>query len=116
VVDETGAFIGSVSAGCVENDVIVAALDVIADGVAQRLEFGVADETAWRVGLSCGRRICVLVQKLDEAAAELLAVSLRMSAERRACDRHAARRRRRVRHRDRRSARSFCRLERCLHA
>ncbi|ATQ70663.1 MULTISPECIES: XdhC family protein [Methylosinus] len=84
VVDETGAFVGSVSAGCVENDVIVAALDVIADGVAQRLEFGVADETAWRVGLSCGGRICVLVQKLDDAAAELLDVSLRMSTERRA--------------------------------
>ena len=57
---------------------------MIADGVAQRLEFGVADETAWRVGLSCGGRICVLVQKLDDAAAELLDVSLRMSAERRA--------------------------------
>jgi xanthine dehydrogenase accessory factor len=84
VVDETGAFVGSVSAGCVENDVIVAALDVIADGVARRLEFGVADETAWRVGLSCGGRICVLVQKLDDTAAELLDVLLRMSAERRA--------------------------------
>ncbi|MBY6243855.1 XdhC family protein [Methylosinus sp. Sm6] len=83
-VDETGAFVGSVSAGCVENDVIVAALDVIADGVAQRLQFGVADETAWRVGLSCGGRICVLVRKLDDAAAGLLDVSLRMSAERRA--------------------------------
>jgi xanthine dehydrogenase accessory factor len=84
VVDETGAFGGSVSAGCVENDVIVAALDVIADGVARRLEFGVADETAWRVGLSCGGRICVLVRKLDEAATGLLDASLRMLAERRA--------------------------------
>jgi xanthine dehydrogenase accessory factor len=84
VVDETGAFAGSVSAGCVENDVIVAALGVIADGVARRLEFGVADETAWRVGLSCGGRICVIVQKLDEAATELLDASLRMLAERRA--------------------------------
>ncbi|MBY6243018.1 XdhC family protein [Methylosinus sp. Sm6] len=84
VVDETGAFVGSVSAGCVENDVIVAALDVIADGVARPLEFGVADETAWRVGLSCGGRICVLVQKLDDSAAELLDASLRMIMERRA--------------------------------
>jgi xanthine dehydrogenase accessory factor len=55
VVDETGRFIGSVSAGCVENDVIVAAVvDVTANGASRVLEFGVADETAWRAGLSCG--------------------------------------------------------------
>lgn len=38
---------------------------MIGDGKARMLEFGVADETAWRVGLSCGGRIRVYVEKLD---------------------------------------------------
>jgi Flp pilus assembly secretin CpaC len=40
-------------------------IDVIASGKPKMLEFGVADETAWRVGLSCGGRIKVYVEKLD---------------------------------------------------
>ena len=40
------------------------ALDVIKAGTAKMLEFGVADETAWRVGLSCGGRIRVQVERL----------------------------------------------------
>jgi len=84
VVDESGRFVGSVSAGCVEGDVIAAALDVIADGGPRLLEFGVADETAWRAGLSCGGRIAVFVERLDEGALELLAASNRLSAARRA--------------------------------
>src|SRR3954454_12629405 len=61
VVDRDGNFEGSVSGGCVEGAVIAEALDVIADGKGKMLEFGVADETAWRVGLSCGGRIRVYV-------------------------------------------------------
>src|ERR671916_2124319 len=53
-VDEEGNFLGSVSGGCVEGAVITEAVDVIEDGKPRMLEFGVADETAWRVGLSCG--------------------------------------------------------------
>ncbi|WP_400771572.1 XdhC family protein [Methylosinus sporium] len=83
VVDDTGSFRGSVSAGCVEGDVISAALDVIADGTLRILEFGVADETAWRVGLSCGGRIAVLVQAVGAAAADVLAISNRWTAARR---------------------------------
>jgi xanthine dehydrogenase accessory factor len=83
VVDETGRFVGSVSAGCVEGDVIAAALDIIADGAPRLLEFGVADEVAWRAGLSCGGRIAVFVERLDEAGLELLAASNRWSAARR---------------------------------
>ncbi len=64
VVDGDGNFEGSVSGGCVEGDVVSEALDVIGDGKAKVLEFGVADETAWRVGLSCGGRIRVYVEKL----------------------------------------------------
>jgi len=74
---------GSVSGGCVEGAVIEAGLDAMAKGVGQRLDFGVADATAWEVGLSCGGRIAVLVTPvapgglsgaaLDDAAADLAA-------------------------------------------
>jgi xanthine/CO dehydrogenase XdhC/CoxF family maturation factor len=64
VIDGEGNFHGSVSGGCVEGAVVSEAGDVIADGKPRMLEFGVADETAWRVGLSCGGRIRVYVEKL----------------------------------------------------
>ena len=64
VTDGDGHFLGSVSGGCVEGAVVAEALDVIGDGAPKMLEFGVADETAWRVGLSCGGRIKVYVEKL----------------------------------------------------
>lgn len=64
VIDAEGNFHGSVSGGCVEGAVVTEALDVIGDGAPRMLEFGVADETAWRVGLSCGGRIKVYVERL----------------------------------------------------
>ena len=64
-IDGEGRFLGSVSGGCVESAVVTEALDVIAEGAPKMLEFGVADETAWRVGLSCGGRIKVYVERLD---------------------------------------------------
>jgi xanthine/CO dehydrogenase XdhC/CoxF family maturation factor len=65
VIDEDGNFLGSVSGGCVEGAVVTEAMDVIASGKPRMLEFGVADETAWRVGLSCGGTIRVYVEKVD---------------------------------------------------
>ena len=65
VVDRDGNFLGSVSGGCVEGEVVSEAMDVIEAGAPKVLEFGVADETAWRVGLSCGGRIKVYVEKVD---------------------------------------------------
>src|SRR5258708_39036519 len=65
VVDGEGNFEGSVSGGCVEGAVVGEAMEVIGEGKPRMLEFGVADETAWRVGLSCGGRIKVFVEKLD---------------------------------------------------
>jgi xanthine/CO dehydrogenase XdhC/CoxF family maturation factor len=64
VVDSDGNFLGSVSGGCVEGEVVSEAIDVIEAGKAKMLEFGIADETAWRVGLSCGGRIKVYVEKV----------------------------------------------------
>ncbi|MET0313327.1 MAG: XdhC family protein [Hansschlegelia sp.] len=64
VIDGGGLFEGSVSGGCVEGAVVAEAADVIETGRPRLLEFGVADETAWRVGLSCGGRIKVFVEKV----------------------------------------------------
>ncbi len=65
VIDDQGNFLGSVSGGCVEGAVVTEAIDVIASGKAKILEFGVADETAWNVGLSCGGNIRVYVEKVS---------------------------------------------------
>jgi len=65
VIDEEGNFLGSVSGGCVEGAVVTEALDVIDSGKPRMMEFGVADETAWKVGLSCGGKIRVFVEKVE---------------------------------------------------
>jgi len=65
VIDSEGNFLGSVSGGCVEGAVVSEALDVIEGGKPKMLEFGVADETAWQVGLSCGGTIRVFVEKVE---------------------------------------------------
>jgi xanthine/CO dehydrogenase XdhC/CoxF family maturation factor len=65
VIDDQGNFLGSVSGGCVEGEVVSEAIDVIESGKAKTLEFGVADETAWNVGLSCGGKIRVYVEKVE---------------------------------------------------
>jgi xanthine/CO dehydrogenase XdhC/CoxF family maturation factor len=63
-IDEDGNFIGSVSGGCVEGEVVTQAVDTIETGKPKVLAFGVADETAWKVGLACGGRIRVYVEPL----------------------------------------------------
>jgi xanthine/CO dehydrogenase XdhC/CoxF family maturation factor len=63
-IDREGNFIGSVSGGCVEGEVVTQAIDVIESGKPKVLAFGVADETAWKVGLACGGRIRVFVEPL----------------------------------------------------
>ena len=65
LVGPGGEAVGSVSGGCVEGDVLAEAADAIEDGKPRMLEFGVADETAWKVGLSCGGRIRVYVEKVN---------------------------------------------------
>ena len=65
-VRDDGLFEGSVSGGCVEGDVITEAIDLIATGGFKRLDYGVADATAWEVGLACGGKISVLVQAVAD--------------------------------------------------
>ncbi len=67
VVAQDGRFEGSVSGGCVEGEVIAEAEDILANGKPKTLDFGVADETAWQVGLPCGGQIRVFVERLDKS-------------------------------------------------
>lgn len=62
VIDGDGNFQGSVSGGCVEGAVVTEALEAIDTGKPKVLSFGVADETAWEVGLACGGKIRVYVE------------------------------------------------------
>jgi xanthine dehydrogenase accessory factor len=60
-----GEIAGSVSGGCVEGAVVEVGVEVLNTGRPQLLHFGVADETAWDVGLACGGSLNVFVQMLD---------------------------------------------------
>lgn len=67
IVHGDGRFEGSVSGGCVEAEILHAAAEVIAGAPARLMRFGVADASAWEVGLPCGGEIAVFVQPVSEA-------------------------------------------------
>ncbi len=71
-IAEDGRFVGSVSGGCIEGEVLTEAEDVFASGNASTMEFGVEDETAWSVGLPCGGRIKVYLERFDKENGALL--------------------------------------------
>lgn len=57
--------IGSIAGGCVEAAVVAVAEEVLADGEARTVEYGVDDETAFSVGLTCGGQLRVRVERID---------------------------------------------------
>ncbi len=61
----SGGIAGSVSGGCVEGAVLEEGQTLLEDGGSKLLAFGVEDELAWNVGLSCGGQIEVFCEKLD---------------------------------------------------
>jgi xanthine dehydrogenase accessory factor len=71
------AMIGSVSGGCVEGAVVEEALASLEDGKPRLLNYGVSDDTAWQVGLSCGGRIAIYVEPLDKTWWSLAAERVR---------------------------------------
>lgn len=54
--------VGSVSGGCVEGAVVKEAKFIIDSKLSKQVHFGVSDEDAWAVGLSCGGKIQVYIQ------------------------------------------------------
>jgi len=64
-ITSDGEFWGSVSGGCVEGAVILEAQSALQDGRCRILEYGVADEDAFAVGLACGGEIRILVEPID---------------------------------------------------
>jgi xanthine dehydrogenase accessory factor len=67
-----GRMAGSVSGGCVEGDVVEAALQVLANGSPQLRHYGISDEMALQVGLMCGGEIDVFVESVDSPAGDIL--------------------------------------------
>jgi xanthine dehydrogenase accessory factor len=65
LVHEDGRFEGSVSGGCVEGDILDTAAQVIAGAPFAVKDYGVADASAWEVGLPCGGKISVMVQPVS---------------------------------------------------
>jgi len=81
-VNERGEFVGSVSGGCIEGRGDHEALEVMAGGAPRVLAFGIADETAWSVGLACGGRVEVYVEAVRMKLAVLDQLTLARKAHR----------------------------------
>jgi xanthine dehydrogenase accessory factor len=75
-ITKGGKISGSVSGGCVEGAVVEAASDVLKSHKGQLLHFGVADETAWEVGLACGGSIDVFVNPVDTTLHQLVRTAI----------------------------------------
>ena len=73
LIRDDGHIVGSVSGGCVEGSVIFSAKKILAESSAEILDFGVADQDAWSVGLSCGGKISVFVCPRKKIQANLFA-------------------------------------------
>jgi xanthine/CO dehydrogenase XdhC/CoxF family maturation factor len=65
-VTRTGRMAGSVSGGCVEGAVFEEAIKVLDSGTPKLIHYGISDELAWDVGLSCGGQIDVFIERFED--------------------------------------------------
>jgi xanthine/CO dehydrogenase XdhC/CoxF family maturation factor len=65
-VSSSGELTGSVSGGCVESAVFEEAQAVLESGEPKLIRYGITDEMAWDVGLSCGGTIEVYIEPVAE--------------------------------------------------
>ena len=61
-IEAGGGFVGSVSGGCVEAEVVRQGREVCATGIPRLLDFTVTDSEAWQVGLACGGQVRIYVE------------------------------------------------------
>ncbi|MGI9148161.1 MAG: XdhC family protein [Chloroflexota bacterium] len=66
-IAEDGEFVGSVSGGCVENDVVEHAKQVLEEDHPRLVPYGISDDMAFNVGLACGGQIEVFIQPFGRA-------------------------------------------------
>jgi xanthine dehydrogenase accessory factor len=82
LVDGDGAIEGSVSGGCVESAVAQEAMALLGgDGAARLRRYGISDELAGTVGLTCGGTVEILVHAVAGADADATAAALRARAD-----------------------------------
>src|ERR1700694_3783765 len=72
-ISQSGKIAGSVSGGCLEDEVFEQAQAILKGQPATLFHYGVSDDLAWTVGLSCGGEIDVLVEPLGQAHRDLMA-------------------------------------------
>tara|TARA_Y200000002_G_scaffold15852_1_gene12431 strand:+ start:357 stop:683 length:327 start_codon:yes stop_codon:yes gene_type:complete len=66
IINEKGKFLGSVSGGCVEANVISECLELIKNKNSfKKIYFTVQDENAWSVGLACGGELVVFIEQIN---------------------------------------------------
>jgi xanthine dehydrogenase accessory factor len=76
-VSEKGEVAGSVTGGCVEPAVYEEAMAVLDGGPPKLLEYGIADEEAFEVGLPCGGTVHIFVDTLDPVLVAPIATAVR---------------------------------------
>ncbi len=79
IISNSGAIHGSVTGGCVEGAVFEEASEVLRSGAPRLLSYGVTDQQAWDVGLSCGGAVEIFVEAMDTPAWQAILPALARS-------------------------------------
>ena len=72
-ISQSGKIAGSVSGGCLEGEVFEQAQAILKGKPANLVHYGVSDDLAWTVGLSCGGEVDVLIEPLAQVHRDLMA-------------------------------------------